>query len=159
MNNYRKSDLCFARNVISFLSRQISSTRYVQLSSTSHADIHGKFRHDLCYKVDKSSAWNFLERKWINIPTKHRTLRIIPWKQQKATWAQSNHFNVAYNRTIKNMYMSNYDSRYTWANTIEEFAYNMTTSNLNLLVFDTSRKSTQISRSLILSIDGWTIET
>ena len=47
--------------------------------------------------------------------------------QQKATWAQSNHFNVDYDQ---------------WANTAEDFSYIMTTSNLHLLVFDTSRKST-----------------
>ena len=39
----------------------------------------------------------------------------------------------------------------TCSNTIEEFAYILTTSNLHVLAFDTSRKSTQISCSLKLN--------
>ena len=135
MNNDIKRPM-FCRNVDSFPLRQVLGTRYVLVCSTSHAEIHGKFSHDLYYKVDKSSAWNLPERKWINIPAKHRPLGFIPWKQQKATWAQSNHFNVDYDQ---------------WANKIEHFSYIMTTSNLHLLVFDTSRKSTQISCSLKLN--------
>ena len=69
------------------------------------------------------------ERKWINIPAKHRPLGFIPWKQTKG------HLG-----TIE-----------TWANTIEEFAYILTTSNLHVLAFDNSRKSTQISCSLKLN--------
>ena len=31
--------------------------------------------------MDKSRTWNLPERKWINIPAKHRPLGFIPWKQ------------------------------------------------------------------------------
>ena len=40
----------FCRNVDSFPVRQIPGTRYVLVCSTSHTEIHEKFRHDFYYK-------------------------------------------------------------------------------------------------------------
>ena len=38
----------FCRNVDLFPFRQILGSRFVLVCSTSHAEIHGKFRHDHC---------------------------------------------------------------------------------------------------------------